>query len=117
MTKEVKFYTVEEQKIMKQHLSTGQTRRSVARKLAIMFNRTEYAVYQKLARVKVDNVKLKPEALTLASIRAKKELQDSYRPIVEQQPAEVGINVPHGMTFEGKPKRISLHSDHFRIYF
>jgi hypothetical protein len=33
------------------------------------------------------------------------------------QPAEIGIEVPHGMTFEGKPKKIMLHSDHFRIYF
>jgi hypothetical protein len=35
----------------------------------------------------------------------------------QQQPADIGVDVPHGMTFEGKPKRISLHSDHFRIYF
>lgn len=34
-----------------------------------------------------------------------------------QQPAEIGVEVPHGMTFEGKPKKIMLHSDHFRIYF
>ena len=36
---------------------------------------------------------------------------------VLQQPAELGVEVPHGMTFEGTPKRIMLHSDHFRIYF
>ena len=34
-----------------------------------------------------------------------------------QQPADIGVEVPHGMTFEGKPKKIMLHSDHFRIYF
>lgn len=33
------------------------------------------------------------------------------------QPADIGVEVPHGMTFEGTPKKIMLHSDHFRIYF
>ena len=60
--------------------------------------------------------KVKP-VRSLATIRAKKELQDKKQQEVLQQPAEVGVEVPHGMTFEGTPKRIMLHSDHFRIYF
>jgi hypothetical protein len=59
--------------------------------------------------------KVKP-VLSIATIRAKRVLQDAKEPIV-QEPAEIGVEVPHGMTFEGKPKKIMLHSDHFRIYF
>jgi DNA relaxase NicK len=46
------------------------------------------------------------------------DLIHQNQPIVEQkQPADIGIEVPHGMTFEGTPKKIMLHSDHFIIYF
>ena len=48
---------------------------------------------------------------------AKKAVKKAVKPIVEQQSAEIGVEVPHGMTFEGTPKKIMLHSDHFRIYF
>jgi len=114
--KEIKFYTVEEKNIMKQMVSTGESKRNIARKLAIQFDRSEYGIYQLLGKMRSSFPKVKP-VKSLATIRAKRELQDS-KPVVEQQkPAEIGIEVPHGMTFEGKPKKIMLHSDHFRIYF
>ena len=33
------------------------------------------------------------------------------------KPAIIGIALPKGMTFEGTPSRVVLHSDHFRVYF
>jgi hypothetical protein len=114
--REIKFYTVEEKNIMKQMLSTGETKRIISKKLAIQFNRSEYGIYQLLGKMRSLAPKVKP-VRSLATIRAKKELQDNKQQEVLQQPVEVGVEVPHGMTFEGTPKKIMLHSDHFRIYF
>lgn len=114
--REIKFYTVEEKNIMKKMLSTGQSKRVISRKLAIQFNRSEYGIYQLLGKMRSFDPKVKP-AISLATIRAKKVLQDKKQEEALQEPAEIGVEVPHGMTFEGKPKKIMLHSDHFRIYF
>lgn len=114
--KEIKFYTVEEKNIMKKMLSAGQSKRVISRKLAIQFNRSEYGIYQLLGKMRSFDPKVKP-VKSLATIRAKKVLQDKKQEEALQQPAEIGVEVPHGMTFEGTPKKIMLHSDHFRIYF
>jgi len=100
----------------------------LTRRLAIELDRPFHGLRSKVDRIKKRLIKegrlnpivdresdrVKP-VKSIATIRAKKEL--NFEPIVEQQPAEIGIEVPHGMTFEGKPKKIMLHSDHFRIYF
>ena len=114
--KEIKFYTVEEKNIIKKMLSTGETKRNIARKLAIQFNRSEYGIYQLLGKMRNSVPKVEP-VRSLATIRAKKVLQDKKQEEALQQPADIGVEVPHGMTFEGTPKKIMLHSDHFRIYF
>jgi hypothetical protein len=114
--REIKFYTVEEKNIMKKMLSTGQSKRVISRKLAIQFNRSEYGIYQLLGKMRSFAPKVEP-VRSLATIRAKKVLQDKKQEEALQEPAEIGVEVPHGMTFEGKPKKIMLHSDHFRIYF
>ena len=114
--REIKFYTVEEKNIMKKMLSTGQSKRVISRKLAIQFNRSEYGIYQLLGKMRSFDPKVKP-AKSLATIRAKKVLQDKKQEEALQEPADIGVQVPHGMTFEGTPKKIMLHSDHFRIYF
>lgn len=114
--KEIKFYTVEEKNIIKKMLSTGETKRNIARKLAIQFNRSEYGIYQLLGKMRTSVPKVKP-LKSLATIRDKKVLQDTKQEEPLQRPAELGVEVPYGMTFEGTPKKIMLHSDHFRIYF
>lgn len=111
----VKFYTAEEKNIMKQMLSSGESKKTIARKLAIQFNRSEYGIYQLLGKLRSFDPEVKP-AISITTIRAKREAQET-KPVVEQQTTEIGVEVPHGMTFEGKPKKIMLHSDHFRIYF
>jgi len=107
----LKFYTKNQEKIIKTAVESGEALPSISRRLSIQFNRKESAIYQKL-RV----LKKTIHVTNLAEIRAERVLQDT-KPILKQEPAEIGIEVPHGMTFEGKPKRIMLHSDHFRIYF
>jgi hypothetical protein len=106
-TKSMYFYTDEQIKTLTEAIHSGEPLRKIARRLHKSFNRTERNLYVKLMKLKVTSKPVK----SLATIRAKKVLQD------EQKPAEVGVEVPHGMTFEGTPKRIMLHSDHFRIYF
>jgi hypothetical protein len=105
------FYSTEETVIMKTEVATGEPITQIAKRLSIKFNRNIKALEQKLYSIKrtvdvIDNWKV-----------PKSKNSQIDKPIVNQQPAEVGIEVPHGMTFEGTPKKIMLHSDHFRIYF
>ena len=109
-SKSMYFYTDEQIKTLKDAINSGEALSKIAKRLHTSFNRTEHNLYVKLMKLKVTNKTVKP-VRSLATIRAKKVLQD------EQKPTEVGVEVPHGMTFEGKPKKIMLHSDHFRIYF
>lgn len=111
--RELKFYSVEEINIMKTDIATGQPIKQIARRLAKEFSRPAPGLEQKLYGLK----KTVPHIAKWNGPRLKKTAVKKIKPIVEQQPAEVGVEVPHGMTFEGKPKRIMLHSDHFRIYF
>lgn len=75
------------------------------------YNRSQNAVAVKIYKTRRDlNNKVE--------VKIKKPKSILSEPVVEEQkPAEIGIEVPHGMTFEGTPKKIMLHSDHFRIYF
>lgn len=108
--KEVRFYTAKEEEIMKKAISSGETIKSIAARLAVEFNRPIPGLSQKLNTLKKQIPSIKHRLV-------KQKFNFQPEPIVEQQPADIGVDIPHGMTFEGKPKRISLHSDHFRIYF
>jgi hypothetical protein len=111
------FYSKEAIDSIKKALLTTETLSTIAKEISLQINKPYAAVLAKVHyisrqmpnRKKRKNSKSKPISIV------KKEL--NFEPIVEQQPAEIGIEVPHGMTFEGKPKKIMLHSDHFRIYF
>jgi hypothetical protein len=132
---QLQFYTKEEIQIIEDELinNNGLFLTDMAEKLSKTFNRPYDGLLSKIHKTKkrliqtnlveVKNVKTNNPIKRLPG-RPKKENKvinklekSNYEPIVEQQPAEVGVEVPHGMTFEGKPKRIMLHSDHFRIYF
>lgn len=111
MEKTVKFYSAEEKKeilrIASDHtINVYDASSDLARK----YNRSQNAVEVKIYKTRRGlNKENKP--------RRKSPRPSVKETIVEQQPADIGIEVPHGMTFEGTPKRIMLHSDHFRIYF
>jgi len=130
----VKFYTTEEIKAIELELINNCDNiflTEIAENLSKRFNRPYDGLLSKIHKVKrklikqnlieVDNFQyrrsINPERRAPGRPIKEKPSTAVIKPIVEQQPAEVGVEVPHGMTFEGKPKRIMLHSDHFRIYF
>jgi hypothetical protein len=108
--RDLRFYTLEEEDILKKAISSGEPIKNIATRLAVEFNRPIIGLSQKLRN-------LKKQIPDIKSKIVKERFNFQPEPVVEQQPADIGVDVPHGMTFEGKPKRISLHSDHFRIYF
>jgi hypothetical protein len=109
------FYSQEEIAIMKVDIATGEPIKQIARRLAKEFKRPAPGLEQKLYTLK----KSVPVIHTWNGPKFKKSAVKKVVnvPVEQKQPADIGIEVPDGMTFEGKPKRIMLHSDHFRIYF
>lgn len=106
------FYSVEEIMIMKTDIATGQPIGQIAKRLSKQFGRPIPGLEQKLYSLKHTVPVIhewKVPTVRKAAVKT--------TPVVEQKPAEIGVEVPHGMTFEGTPKKIMLHSDHFRIYF
>ncbi len=131
----LQFYTTEEIKAIENELinNDGLFITQIAENLAKRFDRPYEGLLSKIHKtkkrlietnlVKVENMKFDNSIKRLPG-RPKKQKEvintlqkTNHEPIVEQQPAEIGVEVPHGMTFEGTPKKIMLHSDHFRIYF
>ena len=115
----VRFYSKEEEKeILRIVKDKSINIREASEKFAIKYNRGANAVEVKIYKMRrtlfpterPKNRSRKRDSIISPIVTIKK-------PVVEQQPAEIGIEVPHGMTFEGTPKKIMLHSDHFRIYF
>ena len=109
------FYSVEEIMIMKTDIATGEPIKQIARRLAKQFNRPAPGLEQKLYGLKKTIPVI--HKWNGPKLRKRKMNKLVTTPVKVQKPAEIGVEVPHGMTFEGKPKRIMLHSDHFRIYF
>jgi hypothetical protein len=124
MTK-LKFYSEEEIIIMKTDIATGEPIKQIAKRLSKKLDRPASGLEQKMYSLKKHvPVIAKWNGPTLRRRtrgkykKATTNVQKiNFEPIVKQQPAEIGVEVPHGMTFEAKPKKIMLHSDHFRIYF
>jgi hypothetical protein len=118
------FYSEETIGSIKKSLETTETIESIAKRISVDINKSYTAVLAKVFKISKDMPGRKKTRFSkaepvrsLATIRAKKVLQDKKQEEALQQPAEIGVEVPHGMTFEGTPKKIMLHSDHFRIYF
>ena len=126
----VKFYTTEEIKAIEHELINNSDNvflTEIAENLGKRFNRPYDGLLSKIHQVKrklvknniieIDNFQyrrsINPDKKSPGRPKKEKSLPEK----VNQQPAEIGVEVPHGMTFEGKPKKIMLHSDHFRIYF
>jgi hypothetical protein len=118
--KKVVFYTEEQTEEMISILKSGKINvNELSRQLAVKYGKTIFSL-----RFKLYDLKKKlnlTKGRQLDKVRVGKVINNiqplNFEPNIEQKPAEIGIEVPHGMTFEGKPKKIMLHSDHFRIYF
>ena len=126
----VRFYTTEEIKAIEHELINNSNNvflTEIAEDLGKKFNRPFDGMLSKVHQVKrklsKNNIIQVDEFQYRKSINPNKKpvdrpvIKKSLPTVIEQQPADIGVDVPHGMTFEGKPKRITLHSDHFRIYF
>jgi hypothetical protein len=127
----IKFYTKEEIDIIEDSLINNPKNTSVADiidRLQVQFNRPYDGLRSKIILTKrrlikqgrLENLRFNEKPKVKKVITEKKSVGRPRKVELlnfEQQPAEVGVEVPHGMTFEGTPKRIMLHSDHFRIYF
>lgn len=114
MKETVRFYSKEEEKeILRIANDFTVSVYDAAYAFSEKYNRTPGSVEVKIYKTR--------RALNIkAGVKRKRPKSIWSEPVVEQQqqqPAEIGVEVPHGMTFEGKPKKIMLHSDHFRIYF
>ncbi len=111
------FYSEETIASIKKALQTTETIENIAKKISIDIDKSYTAVLAKVHKISRDMPERKKTKFSkvesvksVITVCANKEEN-------QQQPADIGVDVPHGMTFEGKPKRITLHSDHFRIYF
>jgi len=116
MKRTIKFWTQEEINEMLELINDSTINmHSICLKLAEKYERTHNAIKVKMYQLRRD-LKIREELMKTVKVKSKVNSKINLHKI-EQQPAEVGIEVPHGMTFEGTPKKIMLHSDHFRIYF
>ena len=104
------FYTNEEIKRMKELIRTGDSIRTLAFREHQNFNTTSRALSQKMYEVAKHTRKVKKRN-TLGN-RGGVTLIDDNRVV-----ASKSIAIPSGTVFEGECKRVTLHSDHFRIYF
>jgi len=115
---QIKFYTKKEIDEMVSLIKDPTVNiHNVSLELAKKHERSHEAVKLKMYQLK-RKLETGKELKTKSTTEPKKNVKPE--PVVkkeQQQPADIGVDVPHGMTFEGKPKRITLHSDHFRIYF
>ena len=112
----LRFYTKKEINIMKSNIATGEPITYIAERLAVEFDRPVVGVRCKLYNLKSEVNKIN-DWKGPTKIEVVKETLNFEPTLEKEQHADIGVDVPHGMTFEGKPKRITLHSDHFRIYF
>jgi hypothetical protein len=112
MKETVKFYNEQELKEIKDIIKDPKSNiREAAIALAKKYDRNAAAVEVKmysLRRKQHPEINFKTKTSTSKS---------TTKTATVQQSADMGVEVPHGMTFEGTPKKIMLHSDHFRIYF
>jgi hypothetical protein len=118
--RQLKFYTRKENEIIKTAIESGEPSVQIINRLSVLFDRPKVGFTQKVYQMKKKTPVLhKWEGPKRLPGRPKAEVTLNFEPetVIQQEPAEIGIEVPHGMTFEGKPKKIMLHSDHFRIYF
>jgi hypothetical protein len=101
------FYSWKDIKDMKELIRTGEPILRIARREYQRFGASSASAFA---------IKLYKLAKNTTKIRewegSKKE-----RKAKDQVAAPKALTVPEGTTFEGTPKRVELHTDHFRIYF
>jgi len=106
------FYDQKEIKAMKELIRTGKPLLQIAREEHENYNATLSGFYTKLQKLAKNTTKIREWDGPKRVRRTKAEITAS-----KTKSSEMGIEVPAGTTFEGTPKKVVIHSDHFRIYF
>lgn len=90
---------------MKQLIRTGKPLIQIAVAEHVNFNSPVKGFYAKLLQL----------AKSTRKIQKWEEPKDFMKTMPKEEPQ--GIVIPDGTTFEGTPKKVEIHSNHFRIYF
>lgn len=115
MAKNSFFYNTQDIKDLKELIRTGESIRSIAIRECARFNTTPQALAIKMYKLAKSTTKIRSfEGTRTRKTKAEMMLARTAQPV--EQPTK-GIDVPTGTTFEGTPKRVTIHADHFRIYF
>ena len=105
------FYNWREIKEMKELIRTGQPIAQIAKREYVRFNTTPNALQMKLYQLAKSTNNIREWEGPKKVRRTKAQMAET------QATTERGLTVPAGTTFEGTPKRVEIHTDHFRIYF
>ena len=101
------FYNTVEIKQLKELIRTGEPLRQIAMREHANFDANFNGFYQKLLKIAKNTTKVREWDGPKMKRRAEQP---------QTQPVK-GIAVPQGTTFEGTPRKVEIHTDHFRIYF
>ena len=105
------FYNWRDIKEMKELIRTGQPIAQIAKREYARFNTTAGALQMKLYQLAKSTNNIREWEGPKKVRRTKAQMAET------QAPTNKGLTVPAGTTFEGTPKRVEIHTDHFRIYF
>ena len=106
------FYNWRDIKEMKELIRTGEPILRIARREYQRFGASSASAFAiKLYKLAKNTTKIREWQGPMRERRTKVQMVEA------QAAAPKPLTVPEGTTFEGTPKRVELHTDHFRIYF
>jgi hypothetical protein len=104
------FYSWKDIKDMKELIRTGEPIIRIARREYQRFGASSASAFAlKLYKIAQNTTKIRQWEGSRRERTPKAEMPQT-------QPNQ-GLAIPAGTTFEGRPKRVEIHTDHFRIYF
>ena len=105
------FYNWKEIKELKDLIRTGEPISRIAKRECARFNTSAQALQMKM-------YKLAKSTNNIREWEGPKKIRRTKAQMAKAQaPTNKGLTVPEGTTFEGTPKKVEIHTDHFRIYF
>lgn len=108
------FYNWREVKELKELIRTGEPISRIAKRECGRFNTSAQALQMKMYKLAKSTNSIRewegPKAERKPR-RTKAQMAEA------KQQTSTGLTVPAGTTFEGTPKKVEIHTDHFRIYF
>ena len=105
------FYNWREIKELKELIRTGEPIARIAEREYTRFNTTALALRMKMYQ-------LAKSTNNIREWEGPKKIRRTKTQLAEvRNETSKGLAVPAGTTFEGTPKKVEIHTDHFRIYF